>query len=313
MPQPQRKPTIATLRWDRDGRDWPNREHSRFVDAAGVCWHVQVWGSGPVLLLLHGAGAASHSWRQLAPELARSFQVVTVDLPGHGFSSRGPARNLTLPGVAEGLAALMSALQLEPAVIVGHSAGAALACHLRLSGLLASRSLVSLNGAHLPLRGVAGWIYGPIAGLIADNRTLPRLFAWRAARRSVVADVLAKTGSVIDTAGFEYYWRLARSPAHVSAALGLMAGWDVRPLQRQLPELDVPILLVTGSGDRTVPPVDSQQVARLVSDAEYLSQAGLGHLAHEEQPIATAALIRDWLARRLPAADRAAAQALTSV
>jgi len=313
MPDAQRKTTIATLQWDRDGRDWPNREHSRFVDAAGVCWHVQTWGSGPVVLLLHGAGAASHSWRQLAPPLAGGFTVVAVDLPGHGFSSRGPARNLTLPGVAEGLAALLGALELDPAVIVGHSAGAALACHLRLSGLLAPRALVSLNGAHLPLRGIAGWIYGPIAGLIADNRTLPRLFAWRAAQRSVVADVLARTGSTLDAEGFEFYWRLARSPAHVSAALGLMAGWDVRPLQRQLSALDVPILLVTGSADRTVPPVDSQQVARLVSDAEYVSQAGLGHLAHEEQPVATARLISDWLARRLLTGDVSAANVVPSV
>ena len=49
--------------WKREGRDWPNREASRFVLASGLWWHVQVMGSGPVLLLLHGTGAATHSWR----------------------------------------------------------------------------------------------------------------------------------------------------------------------------------------------------------------------------------------------------------
>ena len=41
-------------RWDVEGRDWPNRAASRFVDAGQLRWHVQVMGEGPVLLLLHG-------------------------------------------------------------------------------------------------------------------------------------------------------------------------------------------------------------------------------------------------------------------
>ena len=60
--------------WERDGRDWPNREASRFVHAAGLRWHVQVMGSGPVVLLLHGTGAATHSWRDLMPKLAERWQ-----------------------------------------------------------------------------------------------------------------------------------------------------------------------------------------------------------------------------------------------
>ena len=45
--------------WEHDGRDWPNREHSRFVTAAGLRWHVQVAGQGPDLLLVHGTAAAT--------------------------------------------------------------------------------------------------------------------------------------------------------------------------------------------------------------------------------------------------------------
>ncbi len=70
--------------WEKEGQDWPNREFSRFVDAAGLTWHVQVMGSGPAILLVHGTGAATHSWRDLAPLLARHFTVVAPDLPGGG-------------------------------------------------------------------------------------------------------------------------------------------------------------------------------------------------------------------------------------
>ena len=87
-------PTTArttALDWERDGADWPNRAASRFVTVGAMRWHVQVMGSGPVLLLLHGTGASSHSWRDLAPRLARHFTVLAPDLPGHGFSAQPAA------------------------------------------------------------------------------------------------------------------------------------------------------------------------------------------------------------------------------
>ena len=85
--------------WQRDGGDWPNREASRFVRAAGLLWHVQVMGQGPVLLLLHGTGAATHSWRAMLPLLARHFTVVAPDLPGHGFTDAPATARLSLPGM----------------------------------------------------------------------------------------------------------------------------------------------------------------------------------------------------------------------
>ena len=84
------------LDWAKDGADWPNRQYSRFVEAAGMRWHVQVMGQGPALLLLHGTGAATHSWRDVMPKLAGHYTVVAIDLPGHAFTQRlDHARNLT--------------------------------------------------------------------------------------------------------------------------------------------------------------------------------------------------------------------------
>ncbi len=89
----------------RAGRDWPNREASRFVTAGGLTWHVQEAGEGPVLLLVHGTGAATHSWRGLMPLLARDFRVIAPDLPGHGFTD--PLRTPSLPRMARALAELL--------------------------------------------------------------------------------------------------------------------------------------------------------------------------------------------------------------
>ncbi len=285
---------VEDLAWEREGSDWPNREHSQFVRADGIRWHCQLYGDGPRVLLLHGAGAATHSWRDFGPELASHFRVLAVDLPGHGFSETLPGSRLSLDGVSTALLALLETLNFDPELTVGHSAGAALACHLALFRGLSPRKLASLNGAHLPLRGYPSWLYGPIAGFIANSRRLPRWFARRACDRKVVDRLMRNTGSNIDPEGFEFYWRLARSPAHVSAALGLMAHWDVRPIEQSLNKLKQPLLLITGSNDSTVPPADSLRVHDRVAGSTHVSQDSLGHLAHEEDSAGTAAVVRDF-------------------
>ena len=277
--------------WAQHGRDWPNRGSSRFLRAAGLPWHVQVMGAGPVLLLLHGTGAATHSWRALAPLLAQHFTVVAPDLPGHGFTETPATSRLSLPGMAASVHGLLRTLNLRPALAVGHSAGAAILARMALDGQLPARGIVSLNGAFLPLDGVPGHIFPPLAKLLVGLPGLPRLFAWRAKDDAVVARMLEGTGSRIDAAGAGLYGRMIRSPAHAAAALGMMAQWDLRPLLTDLPRLGLPLLLVVGGGDRAVPPAQAARVRALVPGAELVALPGLGHLAHEERPDDTAAIV----------------------
>lgn len=291
--------------WDREGRDWPNREASRFVQAGGLRWHVQVLGTGPVLLLIHGTGAATHSWRDLAPLLAERFTVVAPDLPGHGFTGTPDTAGLSLPGMAAGLAALLEALGVTPELALGHSAGAAILARFCLDGRIAPRALVSLNGALLPLRGLAGQVFSPAAKLLAANPLVPRLFAWRAGAPQAVERLVASTGSHLPPQGVELYRRLITTPGHVAATLRMMANWDLQPLARELPRLKVPLVLIVASADTTVRPAEAQRVRAMLPAAELITLPGLGHLAHEERPERVAALIRDLAERHgvLPAAE----------
>ena len=126
--------------WEREGQDWPNRAASQFVQAAGLRWHVQRLGSGPTLLLVHGTGAATHSWRRLAPLLGHHFEVVAPDMPGHGFTPMPRAQQLSLPYMAGALSALLEALAVRPTLVVGHSAGAAVLIRMCLDGRIAPRA-----------------------------------------------------------------------------------------------------------------------------------------------------------------------------
>jgi magnesium chelatase accessory protein len=281
----------VSLDWARDGADWPNRASSRFVHAGGLDWHVQVMGSGDPLLLVHGTGASTHSWRDLMPLLARDFTVVAPDLPGHGFTGAAPPRRQSLPGMARGVQALLGALGLSPSGAVGHSAGAAIIVRMSLDGMMTPSALVSLNGALMPWGGPAARVLSPVAQLIAASPLMPRFFAWRASHRSVVDRLLRNTGSTIDKLGADLYARMARDPGHVGAALGMMANWEPGGLAADLPRLKAKLTLIVGAKDSTIPPSQAQQVRRIVPGATLISLPGLGHLAHEERPVEHAALI----------------------
>jgi magnesium chelatase accessory protein len=287
------------LQWDSDGQDWPHRSASRFVEAAGFRWHVQQFGSGPALLLVHGTGAASHSWRGLAPLLAPHFTVIAPDLPGHGFTQAAPRGGYSLPGMAASLGALLEALGQQPVLAAGHSAGAAILARMSLDGILRPEILLSLNGALLPLGGLAGQMLSPLAKLMAAVPVVPDFFARRASDPRVVARLLDSTGSHLDAEGTALYARLFANRHHAAAALSMMAAWDLPGLARDLKHLATPLILVAADRDRTIPPADAARVKALVPSATIVKLPGLGHLAHEEAPETVSRLILDAAPDRL--------------
>jgi len=281
--------------WALEGATWPNRESSRFIAAGGVRWHVQVMGAGPTLLLIHGAGAATHSWRDVAPLLARDFTVVAPDLPGHGFSSTPHAEGLSLPGMASALHALMAALGMTPNFAVAHSAGAGIALHMRLKGWIGDGGIVSLNGALRPYGGGAGQLFSILSRVLFLNPLTIELFARRARRPGAVARLIENTGSKIDEAGLALYSRLISATGHIEGTLGMMAHWDLKPLLAQIPDVTGSVTLVAAERDRAVPPSVARGALALVPGSRLVIIPGLGHLAQEEAPEMVAGIIRDAL------------------
>jgi magnesium chelatase accessory protein len=265
---------------------------SCFVSAAGFQWHVQMIGAGPVVLLAHGLGASTHSWRQLAPMLATRFTVIGLDLPGHGFTDLPDASRMSMPGMAEALDSLLHELDVDPDYAVGHSAGASLLARMCLDELIAPKILVSLNGALLPFGGV-GQVFSPLAKLLFSARfaAIPKLFARLGQDRGAIVNMLRSTGSVVDAEGIDLYARLFGTAGHVEGVLAMMANWNLRELQRDLPRLKTPLVMVTGGKDHTVPADEAFRVRDVTPAAKVICLRHLGHLAHEERPREIADLI----------------------
>jgi magnesium chelatase accessory protein len=129
------------------------------------------------------------------------------------------------------------------------------------------------------------------------NPFAPRIFAWQASNAGAVERLIENTGSKIDPQGIALYGRLVRTPAHVAAALRMMANWRLEPLLHDLPRLTTALVLVAASNDRSVSPDVARQVREICPQGVIERVSGLGHLAHEEQPQLVADLIMKHAAR----------------
>jgi len=259
---------------------WPHRQASRHIACKPHLWHVQEMGAGPMVLLLHGAGGATHSFRHLIPLLSPHYRVIALDLPGQGFSVLGARGRCGLDPVAEDIAALIRQEGWHPTAIIGHSAGGAIA--QRLTELLPIKAVVGINSALGAFEGVEGWLFPVMAKALALTPFVPSLFSKLAGTPAQVRQLIATTGSTLDQEGQALYLHLMQNPAHVGATLAMMAQWNLTPFLRRMKDQKAPSLLITASNDRAVPPSVSHRAAQIMPAATWRDIPGYGHLVHEE-------------------------------
>ena len=286
--------------------NWPNRDLSSFRTTAGVRWHVQLGSPSspelrvpaiPTVLLLHGTGGSVHQWAEVLPSLAPHARVVAVDLPGHGFSVHVGGEHaepdpFSLVGMARAVASLLRSLNARPEVIVGHSAGAAVALRMTLDGLVSPRSIVGFNPALIPPPEIWVELLAPFAGLLVESSWLARSAAWVAGRGTVVRTLLESSGARLSEQQIAWYSVLFTNPAHCAAALAMMNRWNLPALARDAAGLGVPFTAYAGERDQWVPLSALEiQVAR-IPGASLVRVAGVGHLLPDESPsLATSAIL----------------------
>jgi magnesium chelatase accessory protein len=273
--------------------DWPLRAQGRRIRARHDWWVVE-HGSGPEILMLHGAGGSGHSFRSLAPAL-EGFRCLIPDLPGQGFTRAASRGRFGIVPMAEDLAALITAAGWQPRLVIGHSAGVPLA--LQLSTLMALRAVIGLNAALGQFDGAAGFLFPLLARALAATPFVPALVSRAWGNEAKVRQLIEGTGSAIDEAGIRQYLTLLQRASHVDGTLAMMAAWRVDRLMAGAPGLTVPTLLVANAGDRVVPPRVSREASRMLPRAEVREMPGLGHLSHEEDAAAVLACFADWLER----------------
>lgn len=249
----------------------------------GAEYHVTLTGSGQPLLLLHGFTGSSASWAEHIPWLSGHFQVITVDLLGHGRSGSpaDPAR-YAMARAADDLRAALKVCGVEAPVMLGYSMGGRLALYYALRHpvralILESASPGLANAAEREARkaadeALADRIDAEGIGAFVDFWEAQPLFATQAALPE------AKRAAVRAA-------RLACNPAGLANSLRGM-GTGVQPdLWGKLISLEAPALLICGALDEKFTTIAREMAKRMRSGrVEVVAQAG--HAVHLEQPLA---------------------------
>lgn len=286
--------------WHRDLPTWPLSQFSKRVSHRPHQWHVQETGSGETLLLLHGAGASTHSWRDLIPLLAEQFHVVAIDLPGQGFTRLGSRGRCGLAYMTEDILSLCDAQGWRVRAVIGHSASAAIA--LCLAERLAAEGhappeIIAINAALGRFEGMASWLFPLLAKVLALNPLTALFFSMGRNHEGRARRLIESTGSHLDEAGLGYYARLIADQSHLDGTLQMMSQWNTDALNRRFESITARALLITGQNDLAVAPRISAEAAERLPNARHLDLPKLGHLAHEEDPTQFAEIILSWLDR----------------
>lgn len=226
---------------------------------------------GRPIVLIHGFGGDLNSWLFTQPALAATHRTIALDLPGHGGSTKD-AGPWDLPALSQAVVALLDALDVPKAHLVGHSLGGAIALATALDhpARVASLTLICTGGLGDEVDGAF------IDGMIAANRRKPmqevlqKLFANPAlVSRDMVEEMLK-------------FKRLDGAVAALTAiaAANFPGGRQAGSLRPRLGELAAPAQVIWGAEDRIIPAAHAQGLAPNIA-VHVLP--GAGHMPHMEK------------------------------
>jgi len=241
-------------------------------------------GAGPALVLVHGLANAIEIWDRVRPRLAERFRVVAFDLPGFGLADR-PDGAYDGAFFAEHLRALLEALDIARAHLVGSSLGASLLLHLfALSPERFDKAVLAAPGGfgrrtHPLMRLPALPLIGPWLGR-------PTPFNNRLTLRLAMHDPRHVTPALLDLTNL--YAALPGSERSfvrtLRSGVGLLGGKDLDRVEALARRFDRPTLVLWGREDRVFPARYAARAAALLPRSDLRLIDSCGHYPHWEQP-----------------------------
>lgn len=262
----------------------------QFIAINGIETYVMDEGdrAGTPILFIHGLFGSTQVWRLVTADLhAAGFRTIAYDRPGAGLSAKPLEADYSQPAHADHAAALLDALDLDRAVIVGHSAGGNVAAHFALRHPDRVERLILVDAAV-----TAGGPPGFIGGIVG----LPPVTRWAQVILNGVftRETLARTlrgfyadPERVDAAWVDIYWRAFETPGAFNGLLGLTR--DAAPnrlTDAQIAALPAATVLIWGTADTVTPLAQGEELAALIPGAALIRIDGAGHQPMEEAPAA---------------------------
>ena len=271
----------------------------RTIQVDGVLTRYLASGTGPPLVLLHGAGDNARDWSYVLPLLGRSHLVLAPDLPGYSPGS-APASDYSPARLAYFATRFMDAVGLDRAALAGNSLGGLVALQLALSHPERVVALCLVDSAGLGRAVNPALIAQRLPGVgelaIAMGRRRPGA-ALRALARAVL--LFGRPWRTPRSWLVEQY-RAARQPgfleatvASLRAVLGPLGQRQV--LVRQLGRLPTPTLIISGTADWVIPLTHGRRAARRLPAGRLVQLSRCGHAPQVECPAGVAEALSRFL------------------
>lgn len=283
---PPAKPAVAKVEKLKKLTDVVPAE--RLVDAGGIkTYFVQKGQAGekPEILLLHGFGSSTYTWRKNLDELAKATRVTAIDIKGFGLTEKPKDGQYSEKAYVKHVLAVMDALKIKRAVVAGNSMGGAIAARLalenpgRVSGLMlvdaaSPYSRLDFEGAGVDAGRFRGGPNSPLA--VALVRTMITRERIRGMLASVYEGHEPVTQEMIDA-----YYIPTTIEGAPEALLSMMSPQadDTKP--KSLKELACPVVVLWGKADNVIPVRAGEAMARAIPGSELIIWDGAGHLPHE--------------------------------
>ena len=248
------------------------------------------FGSGATLVFLHGMGSSHHAWQLITPQLAREFNVILLDLPGHGEMSLHSDDLMDPKSLSERVHQTLAMMGIEKYHLVGNSLGGWIALELAAAHPESVLSVTALAPAGL-------W-------LVPETRRI-----WQAAHARRLARVLHPVAPAIA----RFHWAKKMGFALVSPrweelplqicidatramgkATGYFPAWDAllgKRFESQVPTA-IPVTVIFGDSDNTLPAAFSQERSLAPAHADWVTLKQGGHAPMWDHPDEVVQLIR---------------------
>jgi pimeloyl-ACP methyl ester carboxylesterase len=249
-------------------------------------------GSGPPLLMIMGMSGTSLHWGEaLLSDLRRDFDVIAYDHRGVGASSRLPDGAVTIAEMAEDAAALIDALELDRANVMGISMGGMIAQELALAH---PEKIAALTLGCTYCGGPGSALAAPadIQGLAEAMMSGDRQRAIRAGWEINVSPAFADD----PRAWAEFQEIAARRAVAVPVVMAQMQACTAHDTNDRLPGLEAPTLVIHGTLDRLLPVANGRLIASRIPGSRLEILEDIGHMFFWERPELSAELLREHVA-----------------
>jgi len=293
---------VLGLAWapDRPVNDLTERwaaPPSVFEPLQGMSVHLRDEGAaGDTLpiLLLHGTSASLHTWDGWVEALAPTRRVIRVDLPGFGLTGPFPHNDYHVTRYVDFVITLLDRLRIPRAIIAGNSFGGQLAWETAATAPERVAALILVDAAGYPNTPQSI----PIGFRIALTPSLQPLMTRLLPRRMVEAslhDVYGDRARVTSELVDRYYDLALRAGNRRALGLRLQQAIHHEARAERISSLTQPTLILWGGKDRLIPSENADRFARDIPGSRLVIFDDLGHVPHEEDPVATAAAVRAFL------------------